>query len=118
MLKPLDIRYRHMSPSPALTARIHAEVDELERLCGDLISCRVTIEQPHHHHRQGNKFRVLVDVHAAGTDLVVGNTHTDHGRAEDAYRAVAEQFDIVRRRLHELIERRRDHQVQGEFISM
>ncbi|MDQ3262183.1 MAG: HPF/RaiA family ribosome-associated protein [Myxococcota bacterium] len=111
MHKPVDIRYRHMEPSPALTSRIHAEVEELERLCGDLVSCRVTVEQPHHHQRQGNAFRVMIDVHAASIELVVGHTHRDSGTFEDAHRAVAAQFEVVRRRLVDALAQRRDHQL-------
>lgn len=113
MLKPVDIRFRHMSPSPAITQRVLSEISELEQLCGELTSCRVTIELPHRHHRQGNKFHVLVDAHAAGLAIIAANTHDDDPAFEDAHVAVSAQFAVIRRRLREAVLRRRTHPVPG-----
>ena len=85
MQRPLEIRFRQMDPSPAIEARIGKKAAELERFSDRITGCRVTVEKAERRHRQGNLFRVRVEIDVPGKELAV--THTgprDHAH-EDVY---------------------------------
>ena len=103
MRTPLQITIRHMASSPALTARIHEEVERLSAHCPDIISCRAVIEQRDRHKSQGRSYNVRVALGVPGEELVVNH---DHG--EDVYVAVRDAFASLTRRLEDFIRRRRD----------
>jgi ribosomal subunit interface protein len=97
MQVPLQITFRHMDTSEALTARIHSRVEELERFFDRIISCRVVVECQHQRHQQGNLFHVRVDLNVPGREIVVGRDLTARHAHEDAHVAVRDAFDAVRR---------------------
>ena len=103
MQTPLQITIRHMANSPALTARIHEEVEKLSVFCPDIVSCRVVIEQRDRHKSQGRSFNVRVALGVPGEELVVNHDHD-----EDVYVAVRDAFASLTRRLEDFIRRRRD----------
>jgi ribosomal subunit interface protein len=103
MQTPLQITIRHMSNSPALTSRIHEEVEKLSGFCPDIVSCRVVIEQRDRHKSQGRSFNVRVALGVPGEELVVNHDHD-----EDVYVAVRDAFASLARRLEDFIRRRRD----------
>lgn len=95
MQMPLQITIRDFSHSPALSARIREKAEKLEEFHPGIVSCRVTVEEPGKHQRQGNHFRVCVDVRIPGREVVA--TYDE----EDAYVALRDAFDSVRRQLEE-----------------
>lgn len=109
---PLEIRFRDMAPSEALSEEIRDEAAKLEKLCERITSCRVTVEQPHRHHQQGRHFHVQIDLRIPGDELVVGRDPESHKSHENAHAAVAEQFEALRRMLQKHLERRRDKSVR------
>jgi ribosome-associated translation inhibitor RaiA len=100
--KPLDIRFLEMAPSPALEAAARAKAHKLEQFCPGLMSCRVTIEREHRHQHQGQPFAVRVDVTWPGHELSV-----DRVQHEDAYVALRDAFDAMKRRVAEAVHRDR-----------
>jgi ribosome-associated translation inhibitor RaiA len=100
--KPLDIRFLEMAPSPALEAAARAKAHKLEQVCPGLMSCRVTIEREHRHQHQGQPFAVRVDVTWPGHELSV-----DRVQHEDAYVALRDAFDAMKRRVAEAVQRDR-----------
>lgn len=97
MTTPVDIKYRGMTPSPALDTAVHQHVARLERLHQRIHSCHVWIEVAHHGH-SGQRFAVHLRLALPGHELAV--TH-DSGH-EDAYLAVADAFIAAKRRLVDL----------------
>jgi len=104
---PLQITFRHMEPSPALEAKVRERADELEQYHPNLTSCRVVIEPDHHHHHQGNLYHVRVDLILPGHELVAGRESPKHQAYEDAYVAVRDAFDSLKRQLEDLARRQR-----------
>lgn len=101
MIIPMQITYRGMEPSEAITARIHEKMAKLERFHDRITTARVVFEQLHRHHHQGNLFHVRIDLTVAGGELVVAKEkHDQHGH-EDAYVALRDAFDGLRRRLED-----------------
>jgi ribosomal subunit interface protein len=96
---PLDIQFRNMSASEAVEAAVRRRVAKLEHLAGQLISCRVTIEAPHRHHRQGNLFSVSVDLHQSGRETLANRTPQSSREHEDVYVALRDAFNAAKRQV-------------------
>ena len=94
MTDNLQITLNGLPQSRALEARIRERAAKLDRRFGPITSCRVVIEQPHHHSRQGGQFSVRLLVNVPGAEFVV-----NHGHDEDVYVAVRGAFDKARRQL-------------------
>lgn len=68
---PAQVTYRHLPPSPAITARILSEVAKLAHHRKDLTSCSVTVETPDRHHQHGRHFRIAIELILPGGVILV-----------------------------------------------
>jgi len=102
MPNQLQITLRDMQHSDALEARIRGALRKLERLHSCIIGCRVVVEAPHHHHRQGRQFVVRLDLAVPGGEIVVNHDHH-----EDLYVALRDTFNAARRQLDDYARRHR-----------
>jgi ribosomal subunit interface protein len=107
MQLPLQITFRHMDSSEAVAARIRERAGELERFFDRIISCRVVVECRHPRRRQGNLFRVRVDLKIPGREIAVGRDPAAHHSHEDVYVAIRDAFDAARRALEDHVRERR-----------
>lgn len=96
------IQFLGMPRSEALETAARTRIARLERLAADIIACRVAIELDQRHARQGRPVRVRIDLSLPGRELVV-----DRVADEDAYVALRDAFDDMRRRLDALRRQRR-----------
>lgn len=103
MQVPLDISFRNMEHSDELADRIRERVDQLERFCERITACRVVVEAPHHHHRQGNLYRVRVYLSVPQRDLVVDRDPCEHHAHEDVNVAIRDAFKAARRQLEDYV---------------
>jgi len=112
---PLEIRYHHRDPSPALDEEIRAHVDKLERLYPRLTSCRVAVECQHRQHQTGNIVEVHIELSVPGGKLVVSRephkAHQDFAHP-DVRTALKEAFRAAERQLKDY-----KRQQQGEVKS-
>jgi len=99
----LQITLRDIERSEALEDRIRRSVRRLERFYPAIVGCRVVVEAPHHHQRQGRLYTVRLDLRIPGGEIVIDRDHD-----EDVYVALRDAFDGARRQLEERVERRRD----------
>lgn len=109
MLIPLQITYRRVEESEALSALVRARASKLERFYEHVTGCRVLIEQPHHHRHSGEHFHVRIDLTVPGGELVVERAPSERSRNEDAYVAVTDAFRAARRELQDYVRKRRGH---------
>lgn len=109
MQKPLRITYRRVDPSDAIESDIREKVEKLEQFCDDIIGCNVVIEAPHRHHHQGSLFHVRIDLTVPSKELVVSREPHQHHAHEDAYVAIRDAFDEMRRQLEDYVRTRRAH---------
>jgi len=91
---PLQVTFRGVGHSPALSERIREKAMKLHTQHPRITTCRVTVEGRHRHQRQGRPFTVRIDVHMPDHDVVVG-----YDENEDAHVAVRQAFDAAHRQL-------------------
>ena len=92
MKQPLQIVFRGIAPSPALDAAARLKAGKLDRVCRELISCRITIELLDGHPHLGRQFAVAIGLRFPNHGLSVNRV-----RSEDAYVAMRDAFDDMRR---------------------
>ena len=91
---PLQVTFRGLAHSPALSKRIREKATKLHYLHPRITSCRVTIEGRPRHHTHGRPFSARIDVHVPERDVVVG-----YDENEDPHVAVRAAFDAAHRQL-------------------
>jgi ribosomal subunit interface protein len=109
--QPLQITARDVSLSEVAENDIRAKAENLDTYYDRIISCRVVVEGPGRHHRQG-PYAVRIDVTVPGTDLVV-----DRQTDTDLYVAIRDAFDAARRRLEDHARRQRGDVKAHEAVS-
>lgn len=110
-----------MDASEAVAALIQDETNKLDRFFDRITSCRVMVETPHRHHRNGHRFHIRIQVAVPGKELVVAHEPAQHAEpiadeetlaskrrhvdapTADIYVAVAEAFAAMRRQLQDYI---------------
>lgn len=125
MTLPVQITYRNMQPSPAVTERIHAEAAKLDRFYSRITSCRIMIEAPHRHHKWGELFHIRVELGVPGAEIILGHEPSSHAahthdatakwtkhlepnpRHKDIYVAIHDTFKHARRRLADYVRQMR-----------
>jgi len=96
----VQISFRGLESTAAIESNVRERVDRLARYHDDILSCRVMIESPHHHHRHGNLYHVRIDLSVPGAELVVSR-EPEHRPHEDLYVAIRDAFDAAERRLED-----------------
>lgn len=107
MQLPLEITFHNVELSPAMEAEIRRRAEKLERFAADIVSCRVTVESPHKHHRHGRLFRVTVNVRLPGSEIVVNRDPPEHHAHEDLHVAIRDAFRATRRQVQDAVRKRR-----------
>lgn len=101
------IVWRGCEPSPALEARIDRELKLLDKTYRRITAARVALEQPHRHQRHGRHFVIKIEVSVPGRVLAVTSDPAANSNVEDAYAAINEAFDTMRRQLEDYVHVRR-----------
>ena len=119
MKLPLQISFHGMEPSEALEAAAIKKAHKLEEFYSDIMSCRVVIEQLQKHQHQGRPFAVRIDLMLPGRELCVNRVQD-----EDAYVALRDAFDDMKRQLEDAARRLRGQEKQhpvpldGEVVRL
>lgn len=104
---PLTVSFRNMGHSDRIESEIQKRVEKLEELSQDIISCRVVVELPHKHHRQGNQYLVRIDLSLPEKEIIVNKESAGNAEAEDFQALLRDAFDAAKRQLHDYNEKRR-----------
>ncbi|WP_404364128.1 HPF/RaiA family ribosome-associated protein [Marinobacter sp.] len=59
---PLEIKFDDVDSSGWIEDYVRERAEKLDRLCDNLMSCRVVVERAQHSHQTGNPYRVRVEV--------------------------------------------------------
>ncbi|HEX4014006.1 MAG TPA: HPF/RaiA family ribosome-associated protein [Candidatus Cybelea sp.] len=92
---PLQITYRKVHPSEALSRLIRKESEKLDRFFARITSCRVIVEREAGRTKEAAPFHVRVDLGVPGSELMT-DTMEKNSRV-----AVRDAFRRARRRLRE-----------------
>lgn len=104
---PLQITFHQMEPSPAIEAKVTERAEKLDHYYEHIMSCRVIIEAPHHHHHKGNLYNVRIDLKVPGEEITVRGKPDLHRANEDIYVVIRDAFNAARRQLEDYARRRR-----------
>ncbi|MDH4229865.1 MAG: HPF/RaiA family ribosome-associated protein [Nitrospirota bacterium] len=99
MQVPMQITFRDIPPSDAIEVAVREKAAKLEEFYPRILGCRVVVEAPHRHHHKGRLYHVRVALTVPGTELVVSHSQDDRHAHEDAYVAVRDAFDAMRKQL-------------------
>lgn len=125
-LIPTQVTFRGLAHSDAIESDVRERVAWLEQFYVGIVRCRVVVELPHLHQRDGRHFHVRIEITVPGGEpIVVSHEPSLHGRLKDAdegahrketeiesvhrYAAVAirEAFDAARRRVEDFAREQR-----------
>lgn len=81
---PLQITFRRGTPVPAAELWIRSEAAKLENFYSRIMGCRVAVESPHRHHKEGSTYHVRIDLTVPGGELVIKHEPTLKTKARQA----------------------------------
>ena len=119
MQQPVQINFLGMERSDAVEAAVRKRVAHLDRMAGDLMSCRVAVDLMQKHKHQGQPYGVRIDLTMPGHELVV-NRVAD----QDVYVALRDAFDDIERQLAGAAQQRRGdvkqhpRELHGEVVRL
>lgn len=99
MAAAVQITFRDMTPSDAVSEHVGRRADKLGTFFQRMVKCHVVVEEPHRHSRHGKKFQVEIGMHVPGRELVVSKT-PDDGK-ENMHVAIDRAFDDAERMLED-----------------
>ena len=103
MTQEIQIHYRGLPPSDAVTARIQQHFDRLRHTFRrqSILGARCHLELLNHRNGRAGCYRTTLDLALPGRHVVVGRDGGRHGTHQDAYEALAEAFEAMERRLRD-----------------
>lgn len=96
---PLQITFHKIAQNEQIESAIRASAEWLDQYYDRIISCRVVVDRPHNHHRDGNLYHVRIDLKVPGSELVVRREPSDHMAYKDIGIMIHDAFDEARRQL-------------------
>ncbi|HKY31970.1 MAG TPA: HPF/RaiA family ribosome-associated protein [Candidatus Polarisedimenticolia bacterium] len=104
----MEITYRDVPKTDELEDLIRTKAGKLERLCADIVSCRIAVEKRQQHQKLGNPHRVRIEVTLPpGKDLVVAKEPGESGAHDLLPKIVREAFKVMERQVKEANSKRR-----------
>jgi cold shock CspA family protein len=101
MRLPVQIAFHNMPHDAAIESAIRGNADWLDNYYDRIMSCRVVVDRPHLHHREGNLFQIRIDLKVPGRELVVKREPTEHSDYKDLDIMIRDAFDEARRQLED-----------------
>jgi len=118
MDKPLEITFRNLDRSEALASFIEEKCAMLEHFYHHIISLHVTVEAPHRRHLKGNAYRVVIEAHVPGKNLVTGKSPGREMRHKNLIAAVNDSFQAMSRQLEDYASIRRGDVKHRENLNI
>lgn len=121
---PLQITFHNIPPSEAVEAKIRSLVDKLEHFYNRITSCRVIVDAPHRHQRNGKLYQIRIDMTVPTGEIVVKRNPPERQSHEDIYVAIRDAFDAAKRRLQDHISMLRqetkthEEQPHGQIVTL
>jgi ribosome-associated translation inhibitor RaiA len=110
---PMQITFHGLPHSQDIESKITEAAEKLDRIFGEIMSCRVVVDLDNRRHKRGNLYRIHIDVSVPGTELYVGREPGDRNAHKDAFVAIRDAFNAMERQLQEYGEARRGEAKKG-----
>jgi cold shock CspA family protein/ribosome-associated translation inhibitor RaiA len=109
MKVPISTSYRDVEKTDALETLIREKAQKLEQVCDYITSCRVAVERPHTFVRNGNPYRVRIDITLPPQQEVVVSKEPGNNYKDDALSTVIrDAFNAARKQLRKIVHLQRD----------
>ncbi len=102
MRLPIQVSFHNLDPSDEIEEMIRAEAERLDGYYDRIMSCRVVVDVPHRHHKEGNFYQVRIDLKIPGAEFAV-RREPAHGEYRDVEIAIRDAFDEARRQLEDRV---------------
>jgi cold shock CspA family protein len=106
MRLPVQIAFHNMAHDAEIESTIRANAEWLDNYYDRIMSCRVVVDRPHLHHKEGNLYQIRIDLKVPGAELAVKREPSQRAGHRDVNTTIRDAFDEVRRRLEDHIRRR------------
>jgi ribosome-associated translation inhibitor RaiA len=110
MQQPLQITFEGLARSDLVEQAVRRHCAHLEHFAGDIVSCRVVVDQQPKHQQQGRPFGVRIGLTLPGRHEL----EAQRVQNEDLRVALRDAFDDMKRQLEDLVRRRRGQQKRHE----
>lgn len=108
MTTPIEVHFHGLDRSETVEERVREKVARLEKHFSRLSYCRVAIDAPHRHAHKKRAYLVKLELGIPSSEpLVVASEDTYNPEHEDVFAALRDAFDIARRRLDNVVDKRR-----------
>jgi cold shock CspA family protein len=125
MKSQLQITFRNIKPSKEVEEWIRDAATKLETFYSQIMGCRVELQIPHRHHKQGGRYHIRIDLTVPHGEIVVKREPSLSGRArqleepelkkhaelnalhKDLRRTIDDAFKAAGRRLQDYARRQR-----------
>jgi hypothetical protein len=109
MNTPLQFSFHNVPRSELIETAIREAAARLEGSYDRIMSCRVIVDQPHRHQKEGSPYQVRIDLKVPGAELVVKREPAEHLTLAELDTVIHEAFDDMQRQLDEFLNRRRGY---------
>jgi cold shock CspA family protein len=103
----VQVTFHNVGPSPEIEDKILVEAEQLEDFFDRIMSCRVVVDVPHQHRKEGKVYQVRIDLKVPGREIVVKREAEPRAEYRDLDIAIREAFDDARRQLEDHVRRQR-----------
>jgi len=117
MKLPVQIAFHNMPHDAAIESAIRANAEWLDSYYDRIMSCRVVVDRPHLHHKEGNLYQIRIDLKVPGGELAVKRDPSQHTDYKNLDIMIRDAFDEVRRQLEDYARRRRGDVKAHEALS-
>lgn len=109
MKLPIQISFHNLPHSDEIEDIIYENAARLDGYCDHIMSCRVVVDVPHLHHRQGNLYQVRIDIKAPGEEIAVNREAGQHMAYKDLRVAIDDAFKTAARLVEDYVRRQRQN---------
>lgn len=98
---PLDLTFRDMEPSEAVTTTIRTSLDRLAKVYDRIQRCIVVVERPHQSQRHGQGFHVRLQLVVPDRVFTIGRDPAHDDEHMNVFTAIGDAFRAARRQIHD-----------------
>jgi ribosomal subunit interface protein len=100
---PLQITARNFDLPETFREDIRKKAENLGKYYDQIMRCRIMVEVPHRHRREGTLYNIRIDMTVPGGELVIKREPN-----KDINVAIRDAFDAARRQLEDFARKQRD----------